>query len=177
MKDSARKQYCLMFSILLGIPLTGCAELRTRLDSAATPRIAADDTQPAPEWVAERLARFAPDLYFDLSAHCLRERDREELNRVTPQLKELLRDFPDLIVVVEGYCDDRGSTDYNLQLGRQRTDAVRQALVSFGFPAGCLRSVSFGDKRPQCFTRDEACRLKNRRVHLRAAQLVAGSSH
>lgn len=170
LKDSARKHYCLTLSLLLGMTLTGCAALRTGLDNMQTPRAAADDTQPAPGWVAERLARLAPDLYFDLSAHGLRERDREELGRITPQLQELLHDFPDLVIVVEGYCDDRGSANYNLQLGRQRADAVRQALVSFGFPAGRLRSVSFGDKRPQCFTQDEACRQKNRCVRLRAAQ-------
>ncbi|MCE5309129.1 MAG: OmpA family protein, partial [Acidobacteriales bacterium] len=178
LKDSARKHCCLAFSVLVGMLLTGCAELRTRMDSVATPHVVTDDTQSAPGWVVERLARLAPDLYFDLSAHGLRERDREELSRITPQLQELLHDFPDLVIVVESYCDDRGSADYNLQLGRQRADAVRQALVSFGFPAGRLRSVSLGDKRPRCFTQDEACRQKNRRARLRATQLklAAGSS-
>ncbi len=156
--------------------LTGCAALRTALDSAKTPRAEADDTQPAPEWVAERLARLSPDLYFDLDAHSLRERDRNELSRTTPQLKELLREFPDLVIVVEGYCDDRGSTVHNLQLGRQRAETVRRTLVSFGFPADRLRSVSFGDTNPQCFSQDEACRQKNRRVLLRAAQRRNGVS-
>lgn len=175
LNDSARKHRCLTLLVLLGITLTGitltgCAALRTGLDCAQTPRVAPDDTQPAPSWVAERLARLAPDLHFDLSVHGLRERDREQLSRTTPQLRELLHDFPNLVIVVEGYCDDRGSTDYNLQLGRHRAEAVRQALVSFGFPADRLRSISFGDKRPQCFTHDEACRQKNRCVRLRAAQ-------
>jgi peptidoglycan-associated lipoprotein len=112
----------------------------------------------------------APDLYFDLSEHTLRTRERDELARITPALDEILRDFPDLIIVVEGHCDDRGSREYNLQLGKQRADAVQRAFVSLGFPADHLRSVSLGEKRPQCLTPDEACREKNRRVRLRAAQ-------
>jgi len=170
LRSSARIFYCLVIGYLLGISLTGCAGLRMGQGCAPASVVAMNDVRPAPAWVADRLARVSPEPHFDLSADSLRLRDHEELARVTPMLKDVLRDFPDLIIVVEGYCDDRGLTDYNVQLGKQRAEAVRRALVGFGFPADHLQSVSFGDTRPQCSTQDEVCRQKNRSVRLSAAQ-------
>jgi outer membrane protein OmpA-like peptidoglycan-associated protein len=170
LKDSEKILCCVVLGALLGSLLTGCAGLRIGQGCAPTPIVATDDTQSAPGWVADRLTRVAPDLHFDLSEHSLRARERDELARITPDLKEILRAFPDLIIVVEGHCDDRGLAEYNLQLGKQRADAVQRVLVNLGFPANHLRSVSLGEKRPQCLTQDEACRQKNRCVRLRAAQ-------
>lgn len=161
---------CLVLGALLGISLTGCAGLRMGPGCTPTSLVPADQTQPAPAWIADRLKRVAPDLYFDLNEHTLRASALDDLAHIAPGLKQMLRDFPGLIIVVEGHCDDRGSTEYNLQLGKQRADAVQRALVSFGFPADHLRSASFGENRPQCLTPDEACRQKNRCVLLRAAQ-------
>lgn len=160
----------MVLGALLGISLTGCAGLRMGQGCTPATLIPADETQPAPGWIADRLNRVAPDLHFDLNEHTLRASALDELAHIAPGLKQMLRDFPGLIIVVEGHCDDRGSTEYNLQLGKQRADAVQRTLVSFGFPADHLRSVSFGENRPQCLTPHEACRQKNRCALLRAAQ-------
>lgn len=170
MRDFVRGLCSLVLGALLGISLTGCAGLRMGQGCTHASFVAADETQPAPAWVAYRLMRVAPDLYFDLNEYSLSAPERDELANIVPALKQILRDFPNLIIVVEGHCDDRGFAEYNLHLGKQRADAVQRALVSFGFPTDHLRSVSFGENRPLCMTPDEACRQKSRCVRLRAAQ-------
>jgi peptidoglycan-associated lipoprotein len=51
-------------------------------------------------------------------------------------------------VTVEGHCDERGSTEYNLALGERRANAVKRYLVDLGVPSNNLRTVSFGEERP-----------------------------
>jgi outer membrane protein OmpA-like peptidoglycan-associated protein len=124
----------------------------------------------APAWVADRLARAVPDLHYPVGSSALPAGEREALGRAAPVVKELLGSFPDLVLAIEGHCDDRGPAHVNRQLGNQRADAVKNYLMSQGIPAAHLRTAGFGDAQPQCFTPDEECRRKNRRVHLRAVQ-------
>ncbi len=76
-----------------------------------------------------------------------------------------LRSNPQIKVTIEGHCDERGSTEYNLALGDRRAQAARQFLISLGVPAERLQTVSFGKEKPFCTTSDEACWQKNRRAH------------
>jgi len=148
----------------------GCG-IKTGQHGVPTPVLERDTLQSAPQWVKERLAQAAHDVYFDLNEDLPHATERDALARSAPELNSILRDFPDLVIVIEGHCDDRGSREYNLQLGKRRAATVRQILVSAGFPSLHLRTVSIGDTRPLCLTDDEACRQKNRRVHLRAAKV------
>jgi peptidoglycan-associated lipoprotein len=75
-----------------------------------------------------------------------------------------LNQHPDLKVVIGGYCDERGSTEYNLALGENRANAAKQALVSAGVSPTRLRTVSYGKEKQFCTTHDEACWQKNRRA-------------
>lgn len=113
----------------------------------------------------------APEIYFDLNGNVPPATGREALSRSVLALNIILRDFRDLVIVIEGHCDNRGSPDYNLQIGKRRATAVRQIVADAGFPSRRLRTASMGDTRPQCHTDDEACRQKNRRVYLKAAKL------
>ena len=56
------------------------------------------------------MTREAPDLYFDLNSHVLRARERRKLDQIAPALQDMLHESPELIIVVEGHSDDRGST-------------------------------------------------------------------
>jgi outer membrane protein OmpA-like peptidoglycan-associated protein len=117
------------------------------------------------------MTREAPDLYFDLNSHILRARERRKLDQIAPALQDMLHDSPELIIVIEGYSDDRGLHEYNQELGLERAEAVRRVLLNRSFPEDRVRAVSFGDCAPQCLTPDdEVCRQKNRRVHFRATQ-------
>jgi peptidoglycan-associated lipoprotein len=67
---------------------------------------------------------------------------------------------------VQGYCDERGSAEYNLALGEARAKAAKDYLVSVGVSASQLNTVSYGKEKQLCDEHDEACWQKNRRVHI-----------
>jgi peptidoglycan-associated lipoprotein len=69
-------------------------------------------------------------------------------------------------ITIEGHCDERGSTDYNLALGDQRAGAVKSALVSAGVNASRIKTISYGKEKPFCNESNEACWQQNRRGHL-----------
>jgi peptidoglycan-associated lipoprotein len=78
---------------------------------------------------------------------------------------EFLRSYPQIRVSVEGHCDERGSTEYNLGLGQRRAQAARDYLVSLGIPAERMETVSWGKERPFCQQSTEECWQSNRRAH------------
>ena len=65
---------------------------------------------------------------------------------------------------IEGHCDDRGSTEYNLALGQRRADSVRKYLATIGIGQDRLKSVSFGEERPALAGTGEDNWAKNRRA-------------
>ncbi|MBI5673929.1 MAG: OmpA family protein [Nitrospirae bacterium] len=67
---------------------------------------------------------------------------------------------------IEGHCDERGTTDYNIVLGDKRAKAARSYLAEVGVNPKQLAIVSFGKERPFCFDRDESCYQQNRRGHM-----------
>ena len=69
------------------------------------------------------------------------------------------------VVTVEGHCDSRGSSEYNLALGNRRANAVKDYLVSLGVPGGRVTVVSKGKEQPFCSEENESCWQQNRRGH------------
>jgi peptidoglycan-associated lipoprotein len=67
-------------------------------------------------------------------------------------------------ITVEGHCDERGSSEYNLALGERRASAVKRYLVDLGVPSSRLRTVSFGEDRPAVQGHDESAWRYNRRA-------------
>ena len=67
---------------------------------------------------------------------------------------------------IEGHCDERGSTEYNLALGDQRASAVKSALTAAGVNASRIKTISYGKEKPFCTESNEACWQQNRRGHL-----------
>jgi len=74
-------------------------------------------------------------------------------------------------VVVQGYCDERGTREYNLALGARRAEAVKQYLVSKGVAADRISIISYGKERPAVLGNNEAAWAQNRR----AVTVVAGN--
>lgn len=101
------------------------------------------------------------DAYFDLDSAEIRPDARTALQKTADFLKK----YPQAKVVIEGHCDERGSTEYNLALGDRRANAVKQYLVNLGVPAGNLNTVSYGKEKPFCMESSEACWQQNRRGH------------
>jgi peptidoglycan-associated lipoprotein len=72
-------------------------------------------------------------------------------------------------VTIEGHCDERGSTEYNIGLGERRAQAAKNYLISLGISATRMDTVSWGKERPFCSEHDESCWQQNRRAHFVAA--------
>ena len=76
---------------------------------------------------------------------------------------QYLAAHPDIHVVISGYCDERGSNEYNLGLGQNRANAAKNALVSAGVADARLRVISYGKEKPFCTESNDACWQQNRR--------------
>jgi peptidoglycan-associated lipoprotein len=106
------------------------------------------------------------DAYFDYNAHTLRNDAITTLASDSKELATILQQYPGYKLKIEGYCDERGSAEYNVALGDARAKAAKDYLVNAGVAAGQLDTVSFGKEMPVCTDHDEACWQKNRRVHI-----------
>jgi len=77
-----------------------------------------------------------------------------------------LQQHPNMRFTIEGHCDERGSTEYNLGLGDRRATAAKDFLVQQGVSADRIRTISYGKEKPFCNGHDEQCWQQNRRGHL-----------
>jgi len=105
--------------------------------------------------------REVKDAYFDYDKAEVRTDAREALS----QTAQFMRSYPQLKVVIEGHCDERGSTEYNLALGDRRAAAAKQYMTSLGISADRMETVSYGKERPFCSASTEECYQQNRRAH------------
>jgi peptidoglycan-associated lipoprotein len=131
--------------------------------ASATARITVATAAPsAEEPTADELWRRSVfDAYFDFNKADIRSDARDALGKTA----DYLRNNPTIRATIEGHCDERGSTEYNLALGDRRASAVKQYLVSLGISADRLTTVSFGKEKPFCTEHDESCWQQNRRGH------------
>jgi peptidoglycan-associated lipoprotein len=90
----------------------------------------------------------------------------KQLQRDAALLCAILGEFRGLKVIVEGHCDERGSSGYNLGLGESRARRVQDALREYCVPAAAVEVVSYGKEASQCIEATEACWQKNRRAHM-----------
>ena len=67
-------------------------------------------------------------------------------------------------VTVEGHCDERGSTEYNIALGDRRANSAKKYLANLGVDGKRLSTISYGEERPLCTQSDESCWWQNRRA-------------
>jgi peptidoglycan-associated lipoprotein len=109
----------------------------------------------------EIFLREVRDAYFDYDKADLRPDARTALSKTA----DFLKNYPRFKVTIEGHCDERGSTEYNLGLGDRRANAVKQFLISAGVSADRISTVSFGKEKPFCMESNEACWQQNRRGH------------
>ena len=102
------------------------------------------------------------DAYFDYDQYDIRPDARVVLTAHAQALKER----PSIMITIEGHCDERGSTKYNLALGDRRATAAKDYLVSQGIDPGRIDTQSYGEEKPVCFEKNEECWQKNRRAHI-----------
>lgn len=99
------------------------------------------------------------EVYFDFDRYDLSSDARATLKAAADWLKQ----NPAARVDIEGHCDERGTTEYNLALGAKRAQSAKDYLVSLGIAANRLSTNSFGEEIPVCREPSESCWQKNRR--------------
>jgi peptidoglycan-associated lipoprotein len=142
----------------------GTAEQTARITVNQPPPPPVQQQAAAPETDADSFARNMEnkgDVYFDYDSFSIRPDAQATLQSDAQWLKQ----HPNSKVTIEGHCDERGSTEYNLTLGDNRARAVRDALVQLGVPAGQMGTISYGKEKPFCTESNESCWQQNRRAH------------
>lgn len=99
-------------------------------------------------------------VYFDFDRADLRNDSRERLAANA----RFLQEHPELVIAIEGHADERGTGEYNLALGDRRANTTQSYLGNLGVAGERLRSVSYGEERPECVESSEDCWWKNRRA-------------
>jgi peptidoglycan-associated lipoprotein len=122
----------------------------------ATPPAAA----PGVAVTEEKMSQF-DDVRFDFDKSEVKEDGRKTCQVVADYLKK----NPMAKFLIEGHCDERGTSEYNMALGDRRATAVMTYLVSLGVPKAALSTVSFGKEKPLDPGHDEGAWAKNRRAH------------
>lgn len=102
-------------------------------------------------------------IYFDFDKYNLRPDAKAALDANLA----LLQEYPDVVVKIEGHCDERGTTEYNLALGDRRARAAMDYMTTMGISAGRLSVISFGEERPAMTGSNEGAWSKNRRCEFR----------
>jgi peptidoglycan-associated lipoprotein len=117
------------------------------------------DTAPSDE---DLFSQNIKDVYFDYDKDDIRA---DQQGSVQGDV-QFLNQHAAISFTVEGHCDERGSTEYNLALGDKRATAVKNALVAAGIGASRVKTISYGKEKPFCSESNEACWQQNRRGHL-----------
>ena len=142
-----------------------------------SPAAAPAPPAPAPQPVVEAARPPAPpkdfadtanlqDIHFDFDKATI----RPDAARLLDANAAWLRSNGNMLVLVEGHCDERGTNEYNLVLGERRARATVNYLIGQGIAQDRLSLVSYGEERPLCTEHNEACWAKNRRAHFRVKE-------
>lgn len=101
------------------------------------------------------------DINFDYDRYDIREDAKPILKEVAGMLSRA----KGIKVVIEGHCDQRGTTEYNLGLGDRRAHSAKEYLIALGVPSSRIETISFGQEKPLCKEGTDSCMAKNRRAH------------
>lgn len=140
----------------------------TDVDSMARPATEVDETEAAmPKSIQELQDEFnrrglLGDVFYAFDQYELRSDARQRLEKNAEFMRS--PEGRSLTFVVEGHCDERGTNEYNIALGQNRSTTAVDYLVSLGVSAGRFRTISYGEERPFCTESTEACWQKNRRA-------------
>ena len=166
----------LTLPLLAALLLSSCAGKNTKKDSADAGDMTGDTaTIPALEVVESsdtlttegdvrgtgfRSQENLKNVNFTYGLYDLSEENRRSLQTNAT----LLKARKEWTVLVEGHCDERGTTEYNLALGQKRAKAVRDYYLRLGVPESSVGTISYGEEMPLCQEASEACWAANRRA-------------
>ena len=140
-------------------PLTGLSK-HPMEETVARPMVVAK-AEPSEGKARAAAAHQLVEIYFAFDRWNLSDEGKKNLMESAAMLKQ----HPGAKLEIDGYCDERGSREYNLVLGEKRAQETARYLTALGI-TNPVHVSSFGKERPVCTEHDEACYWKNRRAHL-----------
>jgi peptidoglycan-associated lipoprotein len=135
----------------------GTAEASAHVTVNAPPAVAVPSNTMSAE---EEFKANVQDIFFDYDSYDVRADAQSTLSHDASYLAS----HANIKIVIGGYCDERGSDEYNLALGQNRANAAKNALVTAGIAAARIRVISYGKEKPFCSESTEACWQQNRRA-------------
>ncbi len=135
----------------------GSAEASARVTVNAPPAVQVPTSSLTEE---QEFKANVQDIFFDYDNYDIRSDAKATLDKDASYLVS----HPELRFVIGGYCDERGSNEYNLALGQNRADAAKNALVTAGVAGNRIHVVSYGKEKPFCSEHTEECWQQNRRA-------------
>jgi peptidoglycan-associated lipoprotein len=135
----------------------GTADATARVTVNAPPAVQVPTNTMSSE---EEFKANVQDIFYDYDSADVRPDAQATLSKDASYLVS----HPDIRIVIGGYCDERGSNEYNIGLGQNRADAAKNALVSAGVAANRIRTISYGKEKPFCTESTEECWQQNRRA-------------
>ena len=170
MKNSVFAIVCI---VLVNVFIIDCSKKQVQVSLPEPEPVKETPAAPPPEpkpvvdsaaIIAAHMRDVLQNIYFDFNRYNLRNEATDQLTVIGRALIE----HPGISIVIEGHCDERGSSDYNMGLGENRAVSTKQWLVAYGIAETRIQTTSYGKERPAvegCF--DEACHQKNRRCEFR----------
>ena len=135
----------------------GSADASARVTVNPPPAIETASTTMSEE---QEFKASVQDIFFDYDNYDIRIDAQPTLAKDA----DFLLQHPNIKIVIGGYCDERGTNEYNLVLGQNRAQATKTALVTAGVAADRIRVISYGKEKPFCTDSNEECWQLNRRA-------------
>ncbi len=165
------------------VPITKPTSVSTKVPSKVTPSKATSQEiksaltgKPIPQYLPPAGTKFvAPSgkaaaifkmLHFAFNRYSLTSQDQ----KILPGIGKYLLNNPDAIVLIQGYCDERGTQQYNLILGEQRALSARTFLIGLGISPKRLFTISYGKEDPLNPAHNQIAWAENRRVEFKIAK-------
>lgn len=131
-----------------------------RLARLEEERLAAEQAQREREMMSAKEQFLNKHIYFDFDSSVL----TSVAQSILREKAEWLYTNPDVNVVIEGHCDERGTTAYNLALGDRRAESAKAFLINMGISNARMTTISYGEEMPLDPSHNEAAWAKNRRT-------------
>jgi peptidoglycan-associated lipoprotein len=140
-------------------PAEGSAEVKPE-EKITEQQLAKIETKEEPTKYIEERGVFE-DIHFDYDIYDIRPDAKPVLQNIASWLLK----NKSAKILIEGHCDERGTSEYNLALGDRRAKAARDYLIALGVAPNRIEMLSYGKERPLCTEHTEECWAKNRRAH------------
>ncbi|MGD0884759.1 MAG: peptidoglycan-associated lipoprotein Pal [Thermodesulfovibrionales bacterium] len=166
---------------ITGIMITGCAQRKVvapeTQPQATQPQKEAGESKQSPEKITEQkvakveskevpaqgeeVSGMFADVHFDFDKYDI----KDDAKPILKSVADYLIKNPVQKVLIEGHCDERGTSEYNLGLGDRRAKTTKDYLISLGVSSSRIDTISYGKEKPLCTEHTEDCWAKNRRAH------------